>query len=109
MEEFKNGAITEEALDEIAGGLGMPKLTVKNVLIAAGIGVLAVGAGFGGSVGMKYYNKLQKEKKKPKVKAAVPQKNPKNKQEDVPQSKPFNSYITEDDLIRYPEIHPEFF
>ena len=43
MEKFKNGAISEEALDEIAGGLSISKSTVKNVLIAAGIGVLAAG------------------------------------------------------------------
>ncbi len=43
MEEFKKGAISEEALDEIAGGLSISKSTVKNVLIAAGIGVLAAG------------------------------------------------------------------
>ena len=43
MEEFKNGAISEEALDEIAGGLSVSKSTVKNVLLAAGIGILAAG------------------------------------------------------------------
>ena len=43
MEEFKNGAISEEALDEIAGGLNMSSSTIKKAVIAAGIGVLAAG------------------------------------------------------------------
>ena len=47
MEEFKNGAISEEALDEIAGGLSVSSSTVKNVLLAAGIGILSAGAGAG--------------------------------------------------------------
>ncbi len=47
MEEFKNGAISEEALDEIAGGLSVSSSAVKNVLIAAGIGILSAGAGAG--------------------------------------------------------------
>ena len=47
MEEFKNGAISEEALDEIAGGLSVSSSAVKNVLIAAGIGILSAGVGAG--------------------------------------------------------------
>lgn len=43
MEEFKNGAISEEALDEIAGGLKMPKITLKSALIGAGVAILAAG------------------------------------------------------------------
>ena len=74
MEEFKNGAISEEALDEIAGGLSVSSSTVKNVLLAAGIGVLAAGSGFGGAIGMKEYMKSQKKKRTPAAPAA-PQKN----------------------------------
>ena len=74
MEEFKNGAISEEALDEIAGGLSVSSSTVKNVLLAAGIGILAVGSGVGGAMGMKEYMKSQKKKRTPVVPAA-PQKN----------------------------------
>lgn len=44
MEEIKNGVISEEALEEIAGGLKMPKLTLKGVLAAAGVAVAALGA-----------------------------------------------------------------
>lgn len=62
MEKFKNGAISEEALDEIAGGLSISKSTVKNVLIAAGIGVLAAGAGVTGTLGVQEYNRMQKQK-----------------------------------------------
>ena len=62
MENFKNGAISEEALDEIAGGLSISKSTVKNVLIAAGIGVLAAGAGVTGTLGVQEYNRMQKQK-----------------------------------------------
>ena len=47
MEEFKNGAVSEEALDEIAGGLSVSSSAVKNVLIAAGIGILSAGVGAG--------------------------------------------------------------
>ena len=47
MEEFKNGAISEEALDEIAGGLSVSSSAVKNVLLAAGIGILSASAGAG--------------------------------------------------------------
>ena len=43
MEEIKNGVISEEALEEIAGGLKMPKLNLKNVLAAAGVVVGALG------------------------------------------------------------------
>ena len=51
MEEIKNGVISEEALDEIAGGLKLPKSNLLKALIAAGVTVLAamplagVGAG----------------------------------------------------------------
>ena len=41
MEEFKNGAISEEALEEIAGGLNMPPITLKKALIGAGVAILA--------------------------------------------------------------------
>ena len=66
MEEFKNGAISEEALDEIAGGLSISKSTVKNVLIAAGIGVLAAGA-----VSGYYAGRRNSSSKKAKGKQAV--------------------------------------
>lgn len=41
MEEIKNGVISEEALDEIAGGLKLPKSNLLKALIAAGVTVLA--------------------------------------------------------------------
>ena len=68
MEKFKNGAITEEALDEVAGGLNISPSMVKKALIAAGIGILAVGAGVGGTIGIKKYNKSKSPKETPKDK-----------------------------------------
>ena len=44
MEELKNGVISEEALDEIAGGLKLSSISLKNALIAAGVSVVAAGA-----------------------------------------------------------------
>lgn len=44
MEELKKGVITEEALDEIAGGLSMSAISLKNALIAAGVTVVAASA-----------------------------------------------------------------
>ena len=44
MEEFKNGAISEEALDEIAGGLSLSSISLKNALIAAGVAIVAAGS-----------------------------------------------------------------
>lgn len=64
MEEIKNGVISEEALDEIAGGLKISKSTVKKVLATAGVVVGALGA-LGGGVGGGYlvYDKFFKNKK----------------------------------------------
>ena len=47
MKEFKNGAISEEALDEVAGGLNISPSMVKKALIAAGVGILTSGVGVG--------------------------------------------------------------
>lgn len=55
MEEFKNGEISEEALDEIAGGLNIDTGTVKAVLLAAGVGILAASAGASAGVAAGYY------------------------------------------------------
>ena len=64
MEEFKNGAISEEALDEIAGGLSLSPSAVKKALLAAGIGVLAAGGIGAGYLG---YNELSKKDQGAKV------------------------------------------
>ena len=63
MEEIKNGVISEEALEEIAGGLKISKSTVKKALTAAGVIVGALGA-IGGGVGGGYlvYDKFFKNK-----------------------------------------------
>lgn len=51
MAESKKGIISEEALEEISGGLKLPKLTVKNVLLGAGIAISAIGAtAIGGTI-----------------------------------------------------------
>ena len=55
MEEFKNGEISEEALDEIAGGLNIDTGTVKAVLLAAGVGILAASTGASAGVAAGYY------------------------------------------------------
>lgn len=66
MEQFKNGAISEEALDEIAGGFNISPSVVKKALIAAGVGILAAGVGVGGTIGIKKYNKSKSPKETPK-------------------------------------------
>ena len=40
MEEIKNGVISEEALDEIAGGLSLSKSNLLKSFMAAGVTVL---------------------------------------------------------------------
>lgn len=59
-EEMKNGVISEEALSEIAGGTGIDKLTLAEILKGAGVGVwsmtksvakgVAIGAGAAGGL-----------------------------------------------------------
>ncbi len=41
--EMKNGVISEEALDQIAGGLSVKKALLIGVLAAAGVGVVKFG------------------------------------------------------------------
>ena len=45
--EFKGGMITEEALEKVAGGLGITKVAFAVLLAGAGVGVAAVGIGAG--------------------------------------------------------------
>ena len=67
-EELKNGVISEEALEEIAGGLGIDFKTVKNAFIAASVAVavagLSVGVSAGGAAGYYFGQKEGKEKGK---------------------------------------------
>ncbi len=42
MEEMKNGMISEEALEKVAGGINVNKEVLRKVLLGAGIGVAAV-------------------------------------------------------------------
>ena len=66
MEEIKNGVISEEALEEIAGGLKMPKLNLKNVLAAAGVAVVALSTIGGTTVaGYEIYKHKKNKKKAP--------------------------------------------
>lgn len=65
MEEIKNGVISEEALDEIAGGLKISKSTVKKALTAAGVIVGALGA-IGGTTIAGYEIYKHKKNKKDK-------------------------------------------
>lgn len=63
MEEIKNGVISEKALDEIAGGLKLPKLTVKNIFLSAGITISAIaGAIAGGSFAYAMTPKVKESK-----------------------------------------------
>lgn len=43
--EMENGVISEEALDQIAGGLSINKSTLKKVLIGSGVAIAAAAAG----------------------------------------------------------------
>lgn len=67
-EELTNGIISEEALEEIAGGLNMDLKTVRNTFIAAGIAIgiagLSAGLSAGGVAGYYYGQKEGKEKGK---------------------------------------------
>lgn len=73
MEEIKNRIISEEALDEIAGGLRLPKITVKKVLTGAGILIGALAA-LGGATGLGYgaYKLATGKKEEGEAPAAVP-------------------------------------
>lgn len=51
MEEMKNGVISEEALDEVAGGLSIDKAKLKNIVLKAGIPVVGAAALAATSVG----------------------------------------------------------
>lgn len=60
MEEIKNGIISEEALDEIAGGLNISKDKVVSVFKEVGIGVgtaagVLAALGAAGAIGYKAY------------------------------------------------------
>ena len=70
MEEIKNGIISEEALDEIAGGLKLPKLTVKKVLTGAGVFIGALAA-LGGAAGLGYGGYKYKKNKKTRTPAPL--------------------------------------
>ena len=60
MAEFKNGVISEEALEEIAGGLKISTSTIKKVLAGAGVGILALSAASGiAGGGYLLYNKFK--------------------------------------------------
>ncbi len=52
--EFKNGLISEEALDEISGGIDVDRETLKKYVKKAGVAVLGVGA-VATAVGGGYY------------------------------------------------------
>lgn len=66
MEEIKNGVISEEALDEIAGGLKISKSTVKKALTTAGVVIGTLGA-IGGTTlaGYEIYKHNKNKKKAP--------------------------------------------
>lgn len=59
-EKIEKGAISEEALEEIAGGLNISKDTLKKVAIGAGV---TIGAGIGGTI---LTQKLRDPRKKEK-------------------------------------------
>ena len=60
MEEYKNGVISEEALEEVAGGLKVNKARLKKVLALQGVGIVAIGLGYGG---YKFLSKKETSKK----------------------------------------------
>ena len=74
MEEIKNGVISEEALEEVAGGLNIPKITLKKAIIAAGVAVAALST-IGGTTAAGYeiykYTKNKKGKDSDKTKVGT--------------------------------------
>lgn len=50
-EKIEKGIISEEALEEIAGGIGISKETLKKVAIGSGVIIGVVGGTVGGAVG----------------------------------------------------------
>lgn len=58
-QEQLKGYISEEALDDVAGGFGVSKETAKKILIGSGITVVALGYGVGMfELGHKYGGKV---------------------------------------------------
>lgn len=61
-EKIEKGAISEEALEEIAGGINVSKETLKKAAIGAGV-MISAGAGVGGAIlTQKLFNSRKKEK-----------------------------------------------
>lgn len=67
-EKIEKGVISEEALEEIAGGLNISKDTLKKVAIGAGVIIgtfaLGAGAGVGGTLAVPKIKKHFEEKGK---------------------------------------------
>lgn len=65
-EKIEKGIISEEALEEIAGGINISKETLKKVVIGAGVMIgtfaLGAGAGVGGTLAVQKIKKHFKEK-----------------------------------------------
>lgn len=64
MEEMKNGMISEEALDEVAGGLKVDKAKLTKALKAVGVGIGVLGA-VGGTGAVIYGAKKAYDKSHP--------------------------------------------
>ena len=62
-EKIEKGIISEEALEEIAGGIGISKETLKKVAIGSGVIISAVGTVGGAAVGGYLLGKKRGEKK----------------------------------------------
>ena len=62
-EEMKNGAISEEALEQVAGGLSISSSTLKKILIGAGVAILVAGGATTMGVGYKkgWFSKEEEE------------------------------------------------
>ena len=61
-EKIEKGVISEEALEEIAGGINVSKETLKKVAIGAGVTVLGLGGiGYGGKNLYDYHKSEKKQ------------------------------------------------
>ncbi len=103
-EEMKNGAISEEALEQVAGGLSISSSTLKKILIGAGVAILVAGGATTMGVGYKkgWFSKKGKRPVEADVEVeAVDPRNPKYFTSNVEVD--YDGTIFYDPNIEYPD------